>query len=639
MRTIKIEKRRQWIVVVAVALIMALLAEIFVFMQDSRAVYSDSSVSLFESEGIAVTTVGYEVIDQTYKQNQPEPQIVFQSIDATFDSVLISFPKPIYKPLRVQLYYHAKGEEFTAENATAQMEVPFAAKHMVIPIPKGQYDGLRVDIEGYFALDNIVVSAEPIRVSRVFVRSFNVFHVLVMTALLAGVGLLLLWWAHKPRSLRRLNTLELLVCAACFVYYALWAIDKPLTYPPDEVMRYDVNLFLFEHNRLPVGDELLHPLWGFSYAHFPTVLCNELGYVFMKIASVFLSGDFKLLVAARMVSVCAGTGIVYFLIKISKMLFGCSPARWIPVVFVAFMPQFAFLSSYVNNDSLALLGAAMMLYAWTLAIRYNWEWRSAVLLAVGVSVCGLSYYNSYSWILMSIFFFVFTYWYQNRKDYKGLAKMFGFIVAIVVVLVAYSFVRHVVLYGDLLGFNTRRYYGEVFATDWLKPSNAREYSPKNAGITFGQMLYDAPYEYMERTWDSFVGVFGAMNVFCDDIVYDIVLWIVVIGALGLVWKLVGAIRKKECPKLLNVVLWIAMIASGVISIYLAVSKSYTGDFQPQGRYCYPAILPIALLIGKGYETWIDLFKRREHRYAITAAGCVAFISLSLYVFKIVYLPS
>ena len=638
MRRFKIEKKRQWIVIVAAALIIALVAELGVFMTESRAFYDESAVSLLNPEEASLLPYGYHVSGNNYTQALPDPQLAFRDINETFDHVLVSFATPVLSKVRVQLYYCSAGEDFTAEKALKQAEVPFGDTHMILQIPKETYEGLRVDIDGNFTLRDIVVSEKSIRVNRVFVRPFNVLRAAGMFAVLSTVGLLWLWWLHKPKNLRRLSKAELVFLGICFAYYALWAIAKPLQYPPDEPMRYEVTQFLFANNRLPVGDELLHPEWGFSYAHFPTVLCNELGYVFMKIASVFMSGDFKLLVAARMVSVCAGTGVIYYVIKISRHLFR-TPARWVMIVLIAFMPQFAFLSSYVNNDSLAMLGAAMIVYAWVLALKYNWEWRSAVLLALGVATCGLSYYNSYPWILMSVIFFVVTYWCQNRKDYKGFTIMLAVIVAIVLAIISYSFIRHVVLYGDLLGFKTRRFFGELYAVEHLKPSVAGGKSPQDRGITFMQMLYDVPYEYLKKTSQSFVGVFGSMTVFCPEKIYDVVLWIGRFGALGLVWKIVDAIIKKNPPKWQDVLLWSFMIIAGVMSIGLAVYKSYTGDFQAQGRYCYPAIIPIMFLLAKGYEALIRLFKRKEHQYAVTAIGCTAFMALSYYVYSTVFIPS
>ena len=60
-----------------------------------------------------------------------------------------------------------------------------------------------------------------------------------------------------------------------------------------------------------------------------------------------------------------------------------------------FMPQALFLGTYVNTDSLALLSMAMILYSWASYLEAgDWNFRNSILLAVGMAVCALSYYNA-----------------------------------------------------------------------------------------------------------------------------------------------------------------------------------------------------------------------------------------------------
>lgn len=436
---------------------------------------------------------------------------------------------------------------------------------------------------------------------------------------------------------RMLSWFEWFFCFAVFVFYFIWAVLQKYNYAPDEYMRYDVTMFLFNNNRLPVGDELLSFWWGFSYAHLPAVLCNQLGYVFMKIASIFTTTEFHLLVAARMVSVFCGTGAVYYTIKISKQLFK-SPARWIMIVLIAFMPQYAFLSSYVNNDIVAFFGISMIMYAWVLSIKDNWNFKNGTLLSVGMSVCALAYYNSYAWILFSIFFFIITYFLQNRNDYKGFAKISGFIIIFTLALIGYSFIRHLVIYGDLLGIETSHKYGELYAHESLKPSN--RFSLYEQGVSIFDMLFSLQYKWVYVTVKSFIAVFGYMTIDCPNYVYVCILLIFVIGIIGFVVRFVDKIIiKKHKLKPIILVFYICLALSGIVTVLLSIRNSYCTDFQPQGRYCYPAFLPLAFAVTKGFETLLNLLKKLKIRcYAVTAI-CVAFIFISLYIFNTTFLPS
>lgn len=73
------------------------------------------------------------------------------------------------------------------------------------------------------------------------------------------------------------------------------------------------------------------------------------------------------------------------------------------------------MGTYVNTDSLALLAAAMILYAWASYLREDWTWKNCILLAVGMAVCALSYYNAYGWILCSFSSSVLRYYSAEKK--------------------------------------------------------------------------------------------------------------------------------------------------------------------------------------------------------------------------------
>lgn len=436
------------------------------------------------------------------------------------------------------------------------------------------------------------------------------------------------------KSKYKLSRFELAFCIACFLFYFAWAAAKPFNYAPDEAMRYDVTRFLFFNNRLPVGDELLSH-WGFSYAHLPTVLCNQLGYIFTKLASLFTSDEFRILLSARMVSVCCGAGSVFFVLKAGKRML-TPPGKWIFAVLIAFMPQFAFLSSYVNNDIVAFFGITMILYAWVLGMQDMWNFKNTTLLGIGVSVCALSYYNSYAWILFSIFFFFAVYLFQKDTDSKRIRLLTAYIVVLVFCLIGYSFIRHLVLYGDLLGFNVTHYYGERFAEDYLKPSN--RITPAKQGVSVFTMLFSPEYSWLRTTWRSFIGCFSYMSVWCGSKVYLTITIFLALGCIGAVVRFIIYLRKGQKCKTLSV-FYLFMIACAIITICLSIYNSLAEDFQPQGRYIYPAFPTLALFVAEGWEEFLGFIKDEKHHYAVCAMICTSFIALSLYVYLTVYLPS
>ena len=208
-----------------------------------------------------------------------------------------------------------------------------------------------------------------------------------------------------------------------FILLTTWAMTQPFNSGPDEQMRYYVADYIYKHHgALPGGDDpaVRNKVWGISYAYYP-VVSYMVSALFMRISRLFADPGYSMFKIARMADVLFVTGAVYFVVKASGKLFPkekySREVRWLFAALAGFMPQAIFMGTYVNTDSLALLAAAMILYAWVSYLREDWTWKNCILLAVGMAVCALSYYNAYGWILCSFFFFCFTW-----DEYKALAK-------------------------------------------------------------------------------------------------------------------------------------------------------------------------------------------------------------------------
>ena len=80
-----------------------------------------------------------------------DPKIVFQNVNKTVQSVLVSFSeRNFHTDTSIQVYYAKKGEDFNESNSSAITKVPFGSLNTVIDIPKAEYESIRVDIDGMF---------------------------------------------------------------------------------------------------------------------------------------------------------------------------------------------------------------------------------------------------------------------------------------------------------------------------------------------------------------------------------------------------------------------------------------------------------------------------------------------------------
>lgn len=609
---------------VAVMLGLSLAIELCVFMYGSSIVLQGNEQSLFE-QNCSISSNGYEISGNEYTAVNDDPQIIVEGINSRIEYIAIDFLKA---PTSVEVFYATPGEGFAQEKSVT--EVP-KDNTVLVKIPENLYGALRFDIPGTFAMNQIYVSAEPIVIQTGFINSFSIARVIVLSLFLSAVCLIRWKWYVTPNGGDKLNNSEILYCIVIFLFYTAWAVAKRFNYAPDEAMRYDVTKFLFEHNRLPVGDELLS-IWGYSYAHLPTMLCNQLGYIFMKIASLFVQTEEGLLIAARMVSVFSATGAVYFIIKVAKRLF-LPQARWILVFIFSLIPQYCFLASYVNNDIVAVLGISMIVYSWVVAIQTDWNIKNSLLLSVGISVCALAYYNSYGWILLSTFIVTFTYFRKHRLDFRGYLRVVFPMVAIVLLLISYNFIRQYVLYEDVLGFRTLEKYGELYAIESLKPSI--KLSLYEQGVSLKSMLFDM--QWITLTYKSFIGVFGYMNCFCPQFVYSIASWFLAAAVFGIVVRQGRQIICKEEINIDMVAFYAAMAISAVITVGLSIYYSYFTGFQPQGRYCYPAWVALAIFVAKGCETLLNKVRYVDQQYAICGGVCGAIAMCTVFVYQMVYL--
>ena len=282
----------------------------------------------------------------------------------------------------------------------------------------------------------------------------------------------------------------------------------------------------------------------------------------------------------------------------------------------------------------------MIVYAWVRYLDEGWIYKNCVILALGVAACALSYYNAYGFILCSIFFFGITLFMEAKKKgkYTDFVKKGLLVCVIVLLLAAWWFIRNAILYdGDFIGMNASTICAEKYAKKNYKPSNRR--TPQMAGYSLLDMLnYGFPQEdgfsWVELVSGSFVGRFGNMDVFMPKWLINNYLDFIKAGFLLIFLHPVKtfAIRVKKQWSVKGIFNWcmlVAMIIPNILNAYY----SYASDYQPQGRYSLPMIVPLTYFMVMGYGNLFDVqIKKESLRKKIYAAICVALAVLAIFVF-------
>lgn len=389
-----------------------------------------------------------------------------------------------------------------------------------------------------------------------------------------------------------------LIGIGCF--YLGWSLVIPFNHAPDEGLRYLMPKYIYEHNAIPKAEDpaITNADWGISYGFTP-ILSYMVSAVFMKIFSIFSTAEAVLVTAARFPNVLFSVGTVAFCMLISKKLFS-SKVAWIMPVIVAFLPQFAFISAYVNTDAIAIFSVAWIIYGMLNGKEKRWSLRSCLFLGSGIGLCLMSYYNAYGIIIVAVLYCLISV----LRD-KEISSKWSFIlirvlwVAIPALIIAgWWFIRNYILYQDLLGLNTSRYYAEKNAIEALKPSNRT--TPFNQNLSLSYMLFDM--QWFEISWWSFIGKFGYMEIPLSTFHYH---FMTLMFAVGIGAKLILKTRKKAADDVKGIynrnLFGLLMFFMCVITICISIYYSYFNDYQPQGRYCLPMLISFIYLVVSGYQ--------------------------------------
>lgn len=291
---------------------------------------------------------------------------------------------------------------------------------------------------------------------------------------------------------------------------------------PDEAMRMLIPEYIVSHHALPNGMEeaVRHPLWGFSYALYP-YLTALISAVFMGIAALFNGSAAVLLTAARLTSVLSGTGTLIVVFLIGEELFKRRESALLGGIFVGFLPQFVFLSCYVNNDSFAVFTVALIIYFWIRGMKSAFCKKDCIGLGAGCGLCALSYYNAYAYLLCSILLF-FALMIHFRKPAKEIFVKALAVFAIAFLIGGWFFIRNAVIHdGDLLGMRTSNESAALYAADEYKPENRQ--TPASEGWSFQQTYLQTPEgrtsNWLFSTVSSFIGSFSYMTVHLPMVLY------------------------------------------------------------------------------------------------------------------------
>lgn len=406
-------------------------------------------------------------------------------------------------------------------------------------------------------------------------------------------------------GLCRALTVVRVVLLVGFVTLCLWNVFHiglgVMDGGPDEAMRALLPQAMVNGNLLPSGydQEVIYSLGNWSYAFYPQMLGAYASAFFMKVAQllggseslVFTSGRFASVLFGLVAVICCERAVRFVTRRTTDSESRARLAGCVATTMLAFWPQFAFLSSYMNNDIVALCGVSMIVCALVLGMGEGWNYRRSALLGAGVTVSALGYWNSYGFVLMGIVLYLYSCLTQQPLEATR-GRLVGVAAGIPAVCVLPFFAVNLVRYHDLLGMSAFR---EAYSR-WLADGGEVLQHPYEQGIR--SLLLDT--DWVLSTTRSFVGFLGYMAV-----PMPFIFCLLYLGTAGIGLGAFFSHRREFLATKGSRLIVVGSLLACVLCVYLSLYYSTRVDLQAQGRYVIYCLIPLIFSVSLGVSSLAD----------------------------------
>ncbi|MHB9034939.1 MAG: glycosyltransferase family 39 protein [Anaerolineae bacterium] len=419
-----------------------------------------------------------------------------------------------------------------------------------------------------------------------------------------------------------------LVMVVYVVLGSLYAVKTPLWQVPDEPAHYNYIRYIAENGALPVlvqGDfpaEWLSVLKMFKFegmsidrvkyeSHQPPL------YYLVATPVYLLASSLKLQIPLilRFFSLLIGAFALWFGYRIVRIIFPEEPALALGTgAFLATLPMHLTMAMGINNDVLVELILALVVGLIVLSKITSWSWKRALLLGVLLGLALLTKLQAYVAVLIVLAALVWDVITTPNKRpgsfWRNTLGLAGIIFGTAFIIVLPWLIRNAQLYGlnDLLA---QRRQAQVAAGQLATSTYIHQIGLKAYLVAFAQ-----------TTFQSFWGQFGWMGVVLHPRFYYAAGFL---SGLSLVGFIVLFIRKLKTRPNLDTLLFRGLFILLVwgISTLLGYLWYNTQFVQFQGRYLFPAIVPLGLAFTLGFR---ELFRGKQY-VALGAVGAVVLVLL------------
>ncbi len=296
------------------------------------------------------------------------------------------------------------------------------------------------------------------------------------------------------------------------------------------------------------------------------------------------------IVALRLFSVVLGGGLVVVAYLIAVEVFPHQLQLALgTAAFVAFVPQHLAMMSAVNSDSLSELLVALVVWQ-ALRLFRSAEISKRQLIGLGVTLgFGLLTKSTFYYTAVPIAFVAVVLHSRPTRSavsWSWVIRHLSLIFIPALLIAAPLWLRNLVVYGgfDVMGLARHNavVVGQPTTAQWIV----------DHGV--GGLLQ----HFFTTTYQSFWGQFGWMAVPMPDREYVILGVLSGIALIGWGWWLIARSKKQEARQNQHGGLLLALLFVLTVGGYLYYNLTFV---QHQGRYLFPALIPIGLAFSIGWD--------------------------------------
>ena len=353
--------------------------------------------------------------------------------------------------------------------------------------------------------------------------------------------------------------------------------DKYMLYKNSSSSFYYINKTLHPPLYYFISSQIIKP-FGVNNIYMEDNFMQEHGNYNMYIDNKILKNNsptISLVLILRLFQIIYGVLIIFFIYKIIKLISDdeFKNNSIFLISGMAFLPQFVFLCSYINNDVLSSLFGLVSVYFIVLLFKRDKAYLGLISILFAI-IGGFTKYTIL--IMVPVTLIAFLTWCVIKK------KKWALISVLVVIFLTITVFYYVI-------FNIRK-NPPLLLDRIISTSNGIL-----AGLRDGKMSFYIDMPVLIGTFKSSVAVFGWMNIFADKFIYNFFLAYVISGIL------VFFANIRDYRKSKKSIIFIIVSIISIFSYFLLYAVS-TKWAQNQGRVILLAVFLTYILAILGFKT-------------------------------------